>query len=1115
MQNVDSIFHAAVKKPARERQAFLEKACGEDSELRARVERLLSAHSDAGSLLESPAPELGATVHRTIVEQAGSRIGPYKLLQQIGEGGMGVVYMAEQEKPVRRVVALKIIKPGMDSVQVIARFEAERQALSMMDHQHIAKVLDAGTTETDRPYFAMELVKGVPITEYCDHNKLTPRDRLEMFVPVCQAIQHAHQKGIIHRDIKPSNVLVTLYDGKPVPKVIDFGIAKATQQKLTERTMFTGIGQILGTLEYMSPEQAEVNQLDVDTRSDVYSLGVVLYELLTGSTPISKDELGLAGLEEMLRTIRETDPPKPSTRLSKSGSAVPTISQVRGTEPTKLSKFVRGDLDWIVMKALEKDRTRRYETANGLAMDIQRFLDDEAVQACPPSLGYKTRKFIRRNRGLFATAAVFLLVVCLGLIGTSLGLAWAMHERNNAREGLYNALVGEARASRIARQPGFRTAAWQRLSRALDLPVANADRQQIRQEAVACLGDFVGLPPKIIDKWVRSISLDETGRQFVIWQNNGTISVRDVLSGEGLSEFKETEQVGSVHFATATEIVTVSENQLSVWSSKGQGWKKEWKQTIDGARTAVGTAFSVEHIPTAITPDRKRLAIVEDNLASVSIWDLAERKKLASIDVDGKVRSVALGPNAERLVLGYGSEESKVEIRDLRSGSVDTLSADFGRVYSTRISDDGSLLAVAFQNGVILYETTGLKRLFARRGYTCESVAFSPTESHIAIGTKTQGIVLLSFAGMEVARIPYASTAVCIAFSKDGEKLIAGGNDAPLHIFPIATEEKIDFKGHNSVNDVAFTPDGSRIVSIGWDRLVKVWDARSGELLRAFDRLKGRGQCHALGPRGRLLATGERLGQHSGAVWLWDLETGERLLEAEQTCGNLLEVAFSPDGRYFACCGKKGIHLWEVEGSVEGETLSLKVIEVPERSAGDIDKPEVLAVTFSPDSKLLAWIRERRIRLWDIDEKQEIDAPTDELVNWWPYQGVSFIADHRIVFAVDVKDDTNVCKIWDINTGQLLEFPITTQHGSGCTFMHPSPDGRWLATQTPSKTAVDLWDLRRGQQLLTLPERASEVWAIDWSHDGNRLAVGRSDGEIEVWDLPTVRAQLAELKLDW
>ena len=335
-------------------------------------------------------------------------------LQQIGEGGMGTVFMAEQTQPVQRKVALKVIKPGMDSRQVIARFEAERQALALMDHVNIARVLDAGTTEAGRPYFVMELVHGVPITKYCDDNHLTPRERLELFVPVCQAIQHAHQKGIIHRDIKPSNVMVTLYDGKPVPKVIDFGVAKATEQKLTERTLFTQYGTMVGTLEYMSPEQAEMSALGVDTRSDIYSLGVLLYELLTGSTPLTHKRLKEAAYAEILRMIKEEEPPRPSTRLSDSGEALASISAQRHMEPAKLTKLVRGELDWIVMKTLEKDRNRRYETANGFAADVQRYLDDEPVQACPPSAWYRFRKFARRNRRAVVTASAAALAVRAG-----------------------------------------------------------------------------------------------------------------------------------------------------------------------------------------------------------------------------------------------------------------------------------------------------------------------------------------------------------------------------------------------------------------------------------------------------------------------------------------------------------------------------------------------------------------------------------------------------------------------------------------------------------------------------------------------------------------------------
>ena len=434
-RSLKEVFLAALAIAPAERAAWLEQACGQDAELRQRVELMLAAHDTPQSLLDRPAfvalrsDAVTGACTGAEAERPGTVIGPYKLLQQIGEGGMGTVFMAEQTQPVQRKVALKVIKPGMDSRQVIARFEAERQALAMMDHVNIARVLDAGATESGRPYFVMELVHGVPITKYCDDNHLTPRERLELFVPVCQAIQHAHQKGIIHRDIKPSNVMITLYDGKPVPKVIDFGVAKATEQKLTERTLFTQYGTMVGTLEYMSPEQAEMSALGVDTRSDIYSLGVLLYELLTGSTPLTHKRIKEAAYAEILRMIKEEEPPRPSTRLSDSGEALASISAQRHMEPAKLTKLVRGELDWIVMKTLEKDRNRRYETANGFAADVQRYLNDEPVQACPPSAGYRLRKFARRNKRALAMVAVAVVAVLIAT--TSLG--WSVRDRQ-ARE---------------------------------------------------------------------------------------------------------------------------------------------------------------------------------------------------------------------------------------------------------------------------------------------------------------------------------------------------------------------------------------------------------------------------------------------------------------------------------------------------------------------------------------------------------------------------------------------------------------------------------------------------------------------------------------------------------
>ena len=445
----ESIFHEARKISGPERAAYLKGACGNDLALRSKVEALLAADEAAGSFLKTAEHTLeqigGEAARATPSEKPGEQIGRYKLLEQIGEGGFGSVWAAEQKEPVKRRVALKIIKLGMDTRQVIARFEAERQALAMMEHPNIAKVLDAGATEAGRPYFVMELVKGVPILDYCDREKLDTKGRLDLFMKVCHAIQHAHQKGIIHRDIKPSNVMITLHDGVPVPKVIDFGIAKATNQELTEKTIYTQHQQMIGTPAYMSPEQAEMSGLDIDTRSDVYSLGVLLYELLTGTTPFDSQSLMEAGFAEMMRIIREVEPHKPSTRLSSLGqTGTRTAQQRHVADVAKLGMLLRGDLDWIVMKCLEKDRTRRYETANGLAADIQRHLSDEPVVAGPPSASYKLRKFMKRNRGQVIAAGVVAAVLVLGIVGTSGGMAWALSEKDRADTEAANASLAAA-----------------------------------------------------------------------------------------------------------------------------------------------------------------------------------------------------------------------------------------------------------------------------------------------------------------------------------------------------------------------------------------------------------------------------------------------------------------------------------------------------------------------------------------------------------------------------------------------------------------------------------------------------------------------------------------------
>ena len=498
---IRAVFAEAYRRPQQQRVPYLDEACRGDATLRTEVESLLNAYEAAGGFLETPPICQGVTLDETpIAEGPGTVIGRYKLLEKIGEGGMAVVYMAEQEQPIRRKVALKIIKLGMDTRQVIARFEAERQALALMDHPSIAKVFDAGATDTGRPYFVMELVTGVSITEYCDKNNLSTKDRLALFLQVCNAVQHAHQKGIIHRDIKPSNVMVTHHDGKPVPKVIDFGIAKATNQKLTEKTLFTRYAHIIGTPAYMSPEQAELSDLDIDTRSDIYSLGVLLYELLTGTTPFSEEELRQGGYIEMQRVIREQEPAKPSTKLSTLGDTLTDIAKHRSSTPDLLRKAIRGDLDWIVMKSLEKDRAQRYEAPEALALDIQRHLEHRPVLAHAPSAGYRLHKFLRRHR---AQAVAALSMSLLGGALIAVFSLWS-HSRYEFAEAEAEALrhksiLSQARAQSTMTEYG---AALEILEAVLGSKYVGAEARLLQDQIQKAVRGRIG-------DWTREIETDQ------------------------------------------------------------------------------------------------------------------------------------------------------------------------------------------------------------------------------------------------------------------------------------------------------------------------------------------------------------------------------------------------------------------------------------------------------------------------------------------------------------------------------------------------------------------------------------------------------------------------------
>jgi tetratricopeptide (TPR) repeat protein len=579
LQRARELFlHAVGKLPPERWSGYVAETCDGDTELQRQVGHMLQVHLEAGSFLNEPVSPL-VGVGEYVVERHGSVFGRYKLIEQIGDGGMGTVWMAEQSEPVRRTVALKLIKPGMDSRAVLARFEAERQALALMDHPNIARVLDAGGAPDGRPFFVMELVKGVPITRFCDEYRLTPKERLELFVPVCQAIQHAHQKGVIHRDIKPSNVLVALYDDRPVPKVIDFGVAKATGPRLTDKTLHTGFGAVIGTVEYMSPEQASFNQLDVDTRSDVYSLGVLLYELLTGSPPFTREELARSGLLETLRIIREQEPTRPSTKLC-TADGLPTLSANRGTEPGKLTKLVRGELDWIVMKALEKDRDRRYETANSFAMDVLRYLADEAVLACPPSVAYRLRKFARRNKGGLATLLVVTLALLVSVGGVAGGFGWVTRDRaarQAATEQEVNLAIKEAEGLLRLRRYEEALSVARRAEGVLPTDGNNSLRAQARDveddARMALRLDEIRLPgPGALGATERrDLRYAQAFRHYGI----------DV---EALSPRQAAEQVAAR--AIRTELIVALDNWANELKLTSKGADTSWKRLIAVARAA-------------------------------------------------------------------------------------------------------------------------------------------------------------------------------------------------------------------------------------------------------------------------------------------------------------------------------------------------------------------------------------------------------------------------------------------------------------------------------------------------------------------------------------------------
>jgi WD40 repeat protein/serine/threonine protein kinase len=1090
--DLDDLFCDALElaSPA-ERAAYLDRVCGDDLDLRRRLERLLEAHEAADGFLAAPA---AATVdEQPFREGPGTVIGPYKLLEQIGEGGFGVVFMAEQNQPIRRKIALKVLKPGMDTKQVVARFEAERQALALMDHPHIAKVLDAGTTESGRPYFVMELVRGIPITQFCDVNQLAPRQRLELFITVCQAVQHAHQKGIIHRDLKPSNVLVTLHDATPVVKVIDFGIAKALGQHLTDKTLFTGFAQMLGTPLYMSPEQAELSGLDVDTRSDIYSLGVLLYELLTGTTPLDEERLRRVGYDELRRLIREEEPPLPSTRLSALGPAAATVSANRRSDVQKLSRLLRGELDWIVLKALEKDRSRRYETASAFAADVRRYLSDEPVEACPPSALYRFRKFARRNKAVLRTALVVAVALALAVaaLAVSTTLTW------RANRDLQQTLERE-------RQNGY----YQRIALAEREGSANNLSGMLRL-LDECPADLRGwewcylkrlrytrLSPLRHEGGVLCAVFSPDGGRIASCGEGRFIRLWDAQTGQELQRFCGHED-RVYHLAFSPDGQYLASGS---WDGTVKIWHVATGQELHTLRGSAPKIWCV-----AFSPDGRWLASggggESRHVGEVKVWEPATGQARLTLSGDLQaVYSVAFSPDGRQLATG-GADHA-VRVWDVQTGQEQrTYRGHNWNVWSVAFSPDGRRVASVAGGGsqfpdqeVKIWDADTGHEVFALGGHVggLLSVAFTPDGRRLASAGVDQTVKIWDLAtGREVLTLRGHSDRVHhVAFSHDGHRLLTASTDRTVRVWDATppdsgqSQELLTLRGHQGlVTGVAFSPTDARcLVSVG-GKEIKVWDALTGTQRQQLPSQQGGIQGLTFSPDGRRVATWGA----SKTVRVWDLPTGKECCAFSGHTGAVLSVAFSPDGRLAASGGFDFVvRLWDPTTGRPIRELSAPTWPIH-------------GVAFSPDRRHLAsGSAEGTVRIWALTTGQKVQVLAQHTGR---VTGVAFSADGR--YLASASADRTV-KVWDTVTWQLLrDLPDPTGGVASVTF---SPDGRWLAWGgTDATVKATLWTAPV-QEIHTFRGHASWVTTVSVSPDGERIASASLDGTVRIWQVPSVAA---------
>ena len=1050
---------------ASERAAYVEAVCSDDPGLR---KRLLDWLPD----LDHDSPTLVPTSPPTTTSDPQPINGRFRLLQKLGEGGFGTVYLAQQLAPVQRQVAVKILKLGMDTLQatetksVVARFEAERQALARMDHPNIAKVFDAGVTEQGRPFFVMELVRGIRITEYCDQNRLTTKQRLNLFIEVCQAIQHAHQKGIIHRDIKPTNILVTLLNGEPVPKVIDFGIAKATEGRLTDATIYTQLQQFIGTPAYMSPEQAEMSGLDIDTRSDIYSLGVLLYEILTGRTPFDAKELNAAGFDAMRRIIREREPLRPSTRLATlSAEERATTAKGHSADVPKLLHQVKGDLDWIVMRCLEKDRTRRYDTANGLAMDIKRHLGHEPVVARPPSTAYRFSKAWRRNRVLFAGAGAVAAAIVAGA-GVSL---WQAAVATRAKNQAIRLELDRAQEARLAQQERNKAQAAQKL----------ADEQ--RQRAVA--GERLA-QQLLYTADMRLVQQD--------WDQNNVRGVHRLLSETRDNQDRGFEwyywqrlmhlelQTLRGHTATILSVAYSPDGSRLVTGSKDKT-AKVW-DAASGKQLLTLTGHSDSINSAVFTPDGRRIVTASTD-GTAKVWDADTGRDLLTFNGHGgSVHSVSCSPDGQQVVTANSDRTAKVW--DLASGhELIVLKGHTAQVVAVAFSPDGRRVVTGSEDDTaVVWDVVSAQPLLALKGHTdavC-SVAFSSDGTQIVTGgyDGTARIWDATTGRQRSVLTGHSDRIRCARFSADGRRAVTGSDDQTAKVWDTTTgQELFSLKGHLEVIwSVAFSPNSQDIATVSGDETAKIWSATGEQEYLTFRQHSDRVRSAAFSPDGRRIVTGS----DDKRAEVWNAATGQELLALKGHEGPVRSVAFSRDGQRIVTASSD--HTAKVWSAANGrELLTL-------RGHGDV----VTRATFSPDGQRIATAsKDNTARIWNsIDGAVllTLKAHTDMVM------AVAFSPDGTSV--VTGSSDGTV-RLWDAITG-TQRFILKESHAPVLAVAY-SPDGTRIATGGDGSTAR-VWDASDGKLLLTLVGHKSWLSSVAYSPDGNRIVTGGDDSTVRVWD---------------